>query len=258
MLLELKEKNEIIQDTLACLINEMSALKNIIKQNTNEKPNTALPNPLLINHHLNLNSNETATTDNLLNMLYGKNQNFNYQLIIKSNLSLPLYRERNFKFTLLLTDQDGNQINNTNRIPLTIAIYSSESMPKFIDANTSGNKILKGFIEKDLINGSVTFEKIQIKEVTSHFRNGWIFFVVYPKFASNNSSVMNSAKGNFINSQQIKPFVLEKVVVKAKKAKENISENADNENDNDNEEGDNKIFEEDSVKKVDEDELDEE
>jgi len=31
MLLELKEKNEIIQDTLACLINEMSALKNIIK-----------------------------------------------------------------------------------------------------------------------------------------------------------------------------------------------------------------------------------
>jgi len=215
-----------------------------------------MPNPLLINH-MNLNSNEAATSDNLLNILYGQNQRFSYQLVIKNNLSLPLYRERNFKFTLLLTDKDGNQINNTNRIPLTIAIYSSESMPKFIDANTSGNKILKGFIEKDLINGSVTFEKIQIKEVTSHFRNGWVFFVVYPKFASNSSSLNNSAKGNFINSQYIKPFVLEKVVVKAKKAKEKDSEN-DNDNDNENDEGDNKIFEEDSVKKVDEDELDEE
>lgn len=80
---------------------------------------------------------------------------------------------------------------------------------------------MKGFIEKDLTNGSATFEKIQIKEVTSHFRNGWIFFVVYPKVTNANpNNMLMGASGQFINSQKIKPLILEKVVVKAKKAKE--------------------------------------
>jgi len=83
-----------------------------------------------------------------------------------------------------------------------------------------GNKILKGFIEKELTNGSATFEKIQIKEVTSHFRNGWIFFVVYPKISNTNPPMSLGGSGSIINSQKIKPLILEKVVVKAKKAKE--------------------------------------
>jgi len=94
-----------------------------------------------------------------------------------------------------------------------------------------GNKILKGFIEKDLMNGTATFEKIQIKEVTSHFRNGWIFFVVYPKITNTSSSGNLLLGSNSINSQKIKPLILEKVVVKAKKAKEK-----DQGNDNENEE----------------------
>jgi len=78
---------------------------------------------------------------------------------------------------------------------------------------------LKGFIEKDLVNGSATFDKIQIKEVTSHFRNGWIFFVVYPK-VNKNSNVLLSGNNVVVNSQQIKPLIIEKVIVKAKKTKE--------------------------------------
>lgn len=68
-----------------------------------------------------------------------------------------------------------------NRIPLNISIYTSENSPKFIDTNTSGNKILKGNTDKDMLQGQITFDKIQIKEVTSHFRNGWVFLVIYPK-----------------------------------------------------------------------------
>lgn len=34
-----------------------------------------------------------------------------------------------------------------------------------------------------MIDGIVTFEKVQICDVTSHFRNGWIFLVVFPKNA---------------------------------------------------------------------------
>jgi len=227
MLLELKEKNDIIQDTLACLINEMSALKNTIKQNTNEKPG-ALSSTNMISH-LNMNSNEAATTETLISYLYGQNTDFTHQLVLKTNIPLPLYRERNFKFTLLLTDKNGNLVENANRIPLTIGIYNSENVPKFIDTNTAGNKILKGFIEKDLINGSVTFDKIQIKEVTSHFRNGWIFFAVYPKASSNaNNNMLISSKDNMVPSPKIRPFILEKVVVKAKKAKEKDAEDSEN------------------------------
>jgi len=70
-------------------------------------------------------------------------------------------------------------------------------------------------------NQQAHFDKIQIKEVTSHFRNGWIFFVVYPKsINSTNSNVLLSGKDSVINSQKIRPFILEKVIVKAKKAKE--------------------------------------
>lgn len=86
---------------------------------------------------------------------------------------------------------------------------------------------MKGFIEKDLINGSVTFDKIQIKEVTSHFRNGWIFFAVYPKANANNNMLISS-KENMVSSQKIRPFILEKVVVKAKKAKEKDADESEN------------------------------
>jgi len=226
MLLELKEKNDIIQDTLACLINEMSALKNTIKQNTNDKSGVLSTTSMM---NINMNSNEAATTETLINYLYGQNTDFTHQLVLKTNIPLPLYRERNFKFTLLLTDKNGNLVENANRIPLTIGIYNSESVPKFIDTNTAGNKILKGFIEKDLINGSVTFDKIQIKEVTSHFRNGWIFFAVYPKVSNNaNNNMLISSKENFVPTQKIRPFILEKVVVKAKKAKEKDADESEN------------------------------
>jgi len=124
-------------------------------------------------------------------------------------------------------------IKNANRIPLTLAIYTSENPPKFIDVNTSGNKIFKGLIDKDLVDGAVTFDKIQIKEVTSHFRNGWVFFVVYPKTSGvvlNN--FVGGPSGIMVNHQQVKPLVLEKVVVKAKRAKERevSEENEDKQN----------------------------
>ena len=94
--------------------------------------------------------------------------------------------------------------------------------------NWLGNKILKGFIEKDLVNGVATFEKIQIKEVTSHFRNGWVFFVVYPKLATvgSNSILLNGH--NIVNGSKIKPLILEKVIVKAKKSKDrdNLNESS--------------------------------
>lgn len=68
-------------------------------------------------------------------------------------LDQPLYRERNFAINVSLVDRDDNSVCNMNRIPLNISIYTSENTPKFIDTNTSGNKILKGYTDKDMLQG---------------------------------------------------------------------------------------------------------
>jgi len=219
MLVDLKEKNELVQDTLACLINEVNSLKQVVRQNNSDKPLNKLEQMSLMPHMVE-SSREIATTETLMHMLYGNKQDFQYQLIFKNELPLPLYRERNFKFSVMLTDREGNPVKNSNRIPLTLAIYTSENPPKFVDVNTAGNKILKGMIDKDLVDGVVTFDKIQIKEVTSHFRNGWVFFVVYPKTSMTLNPLIGGANSLIVNSNQIKPIVVERVVVKAKRSKE--------------------------------------
>jgi len=66
------------------------------------------------------------------------------------------------------------------------------------------------------------FEKLQIKEVTSHFRNGWIFFIVYakmPSIFSKNNKIDKKSTGLDVDFMDIKPFILENVMVKAKKMK---------------------------------------
>ena len=89
--------------------------------------------------------------------------------------------------------------------------------------------ILKGSVEKDLLNGSADFEKVQIKEVTSHFRNGWVFFVVYAKMPSIFAKTQKNNEKNEIievDFMEIKPLILEQVTVKAKKMK-NRGENGE-------------------------------
>jgi len=72
---------------------------------------------------------------------------------LNTPLDQPLYRERNFNINVSLVDRNDNAVCNMNRIPLNISIYTSENSPKFIDTNTSGNKILKGNTDKDMLQG---------------------------------------------------------------------------------------------------------
>lgn len=75
------------------------------------------------------------------------------------------------------------------------------------------------------MNGYCSFEKIQIKEVTSHFRKGYVFLVVYPKMPTFGNISSGSIQQNFVDFTTIKPLIIEKVVVKAKKI--NSYKNAD-------------------------------
>lgn len=92
---------------------------------------------------------------------------------------------------------------------------------------------MKGSVEKDLVNGVADFEKLQIKEVTSHFRNGWVFFVVYAKmpsiFAKTPKNNSDKQTGVEIDFMEIKPLILENVMVKAKKMKNKKETKAEDE-----------------------------
>lgn len=116
-----------------------------------------------------------------------------------------------------LCDLEGRVVKNSNKIPLSLALYSSENPPKFIEKNTAGQKILKGYIEQSLHQGLCRFEKIQIKEVTSHFRNGWVFIVIIPCMTPLGSAVTSA--DSYVDYTKIEPLVLDRVVVKAKKLK---------------------------------------
>jgi len=91
---------------------------------------------------------------------------------------------------------------------------------------------LKGNIEKDLVNGYCSFEKIQIKEVTSHFRKGYVFLVIYPKMPTFGNISSGTIQQNFVDFTTIKPLIIEKVVVKAKKI--NLCKNMDQSSQNQN------------------------
>jgi len=167
------------------------------------------------------NSNISSTPDMLVNYLYNNTQDFEYNLILKADLSLPLYRGRNFGMEVLLTDRNGIPVKNPMRIPLVVSIYTSENPPQHIEINNSGNKVLKGTVEKYLVNGIAYFEKVQIIEVTSHLRNGWIFLMIQPKNAHNILGSNNSeALAGNIDIRKIRPLIVDKVIVKAKRLKE--------------------------------------
>jgi len=83
-----------------------------------------------------------------------------------------------------LVDEAGKLFTNSNKIPISLALYTVENPPKFLESNTLGNKMLKGYTEQDLLNGTCTFDKIQIKEVTSHYRKGMLFMVAFAKMPS--------------------------------------------------------------------------
>ncbi|KAL4488476.1 hypothetical protein ABPG72_013044 [Tetrahymena utriculariae] len=160
----------------------------------------------------------------LLQYLFSKQDSeYKYELRPSEEIPYPFYRERNFSIKLQLYDRQGNVVQNQSKIILTIALYTSENPPQVIKQNTLGNQILKGFLEKELYQGRVSFDKIQIKEVTSHYLNGWIYLIIFPKHPKEIKQQNN--QGN-IDFAEIKPLILEKIIVKAKKMRENKSQSS--------------------------------
>ena len=109
----------------------------------------------------------------------------------------------------------GELVKNHEPFFVRVCIYSSENPPKEIRLNTSGNKMVRGDEYIEVKDGRVSLNKLQIKEVSSHFRNGWLFLVVLPKSKSEVCGTDEDVNADDI-SKEIKPLIFDNVIVKAK------------------------------------------
>ena len=80
-----------------------------------------------------------------------------------------------------------------------------------------GLSIIKGVYDRPLHDGYGIFPKIQIKEVTSHYRNGKVFLVVRP--CEGNFAALGKKDKHYINFDTIEPLIISDVIVKAKMPK---------------------------------------
>jgi hypothetical protein len=149
--------------------------------------------------HVEFSSEEVTNPEKLLKILCGDNCQHNYNLQLISDLPSPAFKEKAFSMLLQIVDNNGQKVTLPTSAGFTIMLFTTESPPKLMKINTSGDKIMRGTTDADG-NSTVLFRKIVIKEVTSHFRNGCFFLVVAAK-----------------NLSDIKPLIVPNFVIKARK-----------------------------------------
>lgn len=144
-------------------------------------------------------SEEVTNPEKLLKILCGDGTLHEYSLELVNELPRPAFKEKAFSMILQIVDNEGQKVVLPNIVGFTIMLFTTESPPKLMKINTSGDKIMRGTSDADG-NSTVLFRKIVIKEVTSHFRNGCFFLVVAPK-----------------DCNSIKPLIVPNFVIKARK-----------------------------------------
>lgn len=156
---------------------------------------------------------ERPSIRSVLDLVCHGNQDFSWKLDLAKGLPNPVCKGKYFHFKVKLATIGEQVFPPEERVQLMVAVYSAETPPKPILHNMTGGAMLKGYPESMLSHDPkegchVAFFKIQLNEVTSHFRNGWIFLVVQPKY-----SVADSFDSL---SEHIQPLVVENLIIKAK------------------------------------------
>jgi len=133
-------------------------------------------------------------------------------LELSGSVPNPICKGKYFTIKVLLEPQGEKQIPMEERIQLNVALYTAENPPKLINHNMAGGGMIKGhntswltFDEAEQKHAA-SF-KIQLNEVTSHFRNGWVFLVVQPHSPSEYLDQ---------TGYKIKPLIVKHLVIKAK------------------------------------------
>lgn len=154
------------------------------------KPKPAVPEAI---------EGEETSKAGLLNYLCGPKPSFTHFSCLTEDISLPLYKERCFSVSINIASSSGAKAILPRPVLFKAFLYTTESPPKLVTTNTSGDKAMRGTLEVGS-DSHILFKKIIIKEVTSHFRNGVLYFVIMPQ-----------------NADFIKPLIIEDFVIKARK-----------------------------------------
>jgi hypothetical protein len=157
---------------------------------------------------------------NLFKHIFGSEQIYKYGIELDGEIPDPIFRERNLVLKLKLVDLvTGNVVENTNKVVLHLAMHTWEVPSNPIMRNKSGNKAIMGDTEIEMTEGEGVFDRIQINEVTSKFIHGYVALTITPAKPCNyGTSLVDHQGGNgYVHYEDIKPLMLEKVIVKSKK-----------------------------------------
>ncbi|OMJ95673.1 hypothetical protein SteCoe_923 [Stentor coeruleus] len=141
----------------------------------------------------------TTSKEALLLHLCGDNHNFSYFISLCDDIPKPAYKDRCFTVYARILDSNNNYATLPTPTTFKLQMYSQENPPKLIETNTSGNLCIRGNIKVESTS-IIIFKKVAVNEVTSHFRNGSVFFVVLSE-----------------RIESIKPCIIEDFVVRARK-----------------------------------------
>lgn len=130
------------------------------------------------------------------------NENFNFFLKLRNDFPEAVYKEKGFALSAFISDHEGQQVFPQGTLNFIVELFTVENPPKVLKVNISGKKILRGTVETGIENGEIRFSNVVVNEVTSHYPNNKFCFVV-----------------SCLNSDGIKPLVVNGVTVRARKHK---------------------------------------
>ncbi|CAD8097016.1 unnamed protein product [Paramecium sonneborni] len=142
-----------------------------------------------------------------------KNQQYKYELQMEDDLELPCYRNRIFQIKLRLVQND-KKIINTNNLLVELQIWTYDKIPKKLTHNNKNQSIFKGCQQAIIKKGYGSLNRIQIKEVSSHFPKGAFMMIIQP---IDDGAVIGDEKKFMIKKEWIKPLIINDVAIKAKK-----------------------------------------
>ncbi|OMJ85981.1 hypothetical protein SteCoe_12619 [Stentor coeruleus] len=182
-------------------IKNIFSLTSEILDKISAKPQRNVP---ALNMNVPNESHSSTSRTELMNLLCEGKTNQMLSLKLEHDIPSPIYKDRFFKLEAKIVDTSGQIIELSSRILVQLLLYTKDSPPKQLILTTTGEKIMKGNTE---IEGKslFVFNKIAIQNVTSHYLSGALYLVVMPD-----------------NYNLVKPLIIEDVVVKARKMKEDF------------------------------------
>lgn len=137
-----------------------------------------------------------------------------YKAKLKPIQQIPnvICKSKYFRITVQLKTDSGVEILRSDRIELSVCLYTSERLPQKILFTMQGKSIFRGdttaIMAYDLVESRhLAHFKLQISEVSSHFVGGWVYLIVEAKQSL-------ASRGIYI-----KPFVIKNLRIRAKEIK---------------------------------------